>query len=35
MQIGFFSNGERQNQAAKITNDEDLAEVILADERRS
>ncbi len=32
MQFGLFSNGERQNQVAKITYDEDLAEVILADE---
>jgi alkanesulfonate monooxygenase SsuD/methylene tetrahydromethanopterin reductase-like flavin-dependent oxidoreductase (luciferase family) len=32
MNIGIFSNGERQNQIAKITYDEDLAEVILADE---
>jgi alkanesulfonate monooxygenase SsuD/methylene tetrahydromethanopterin reductase-like flavin-dependent oxidoreductase (luciferase family) len=32
MHIGIFSNGERQNQIAKITYDEDLAEVILADE---
>jgi len=32
MEIGLFSNGERQNQIARITYDEDLAEVILADE---
>ncbi len=32
MHIGIFSNGERQNQIAKVTYDEDLAEVILADE---
>jgi alkanesulfonate monooxygenase SsuD/methylene tetrahydromethanopterin reductase-like flavin-dependent oxidoreductase (luciferase family) len=32
MQIGLFSNGERHNQVAKVTYDEDLAEVILADE---
>ena len=32
MQIGLFSNGERLNQIAKATYDEDLAEVILADE---
>lgn len=32
MQIGLFSNGERRNQIAKTTYDEDLAEVILADE---
>lgn len=35
MQIGFFSNGKKQNQVAKTTYDEDLAEVLLADERRS
>jgi hypothetical protein len=35
MQIGFFSNGERRDQAAKTTYDEDLSEVLLADERRS
>jgi hypothetical protein len=32
MQIGLFSNGERHNQIAKTTYDEDLAEVVLADE---
>lgn len=32
MQFGLFSNGERHNQVAKVTYDEDLAEVILADE---
>jgi hypothetical protein len=32
MQFGLFSNGERHNPIAKTTYDEDLAEVILADE---
>jgi alkanesulfonate monooxygenase SsuD/methylene tetrahydromethanopterin reductase-like flavin-dependent oxidoreductase (luciferase family) len=32
MRIGLFSNGERSNQIAKTTYDEDLAEVVLADE---
>ena len=32
MEIGLFSNGERLNQIAKTTYDEDLAEVILADD---
>lgn len=32
MQIGLFSNGERRTQIAKTTYDEDLEEVILADE---
>lgn len=32
MRIGLFSNGERQNQVAKISYDEDLHEVIVADE---
>lgn len=32
MQFGLFSNGERHNPIAKTTYDEDLAEIILADE---
>ena len=32
MKFGLFSNGERRNQVAKITYDEDLAKVILAGE---
>lgn len=32
MRIGLFSNGERLNQVAKISYDEDLHEVIVADE---
>ena len=32
MQIGLFSNGQRTNPIAKETYDEDLREVILADE---
>jgi alkanesulfonate monooxygenase SsuD/methylene tetrahydromethanopterin reductase-like flavin-dependent oxidoreductase (luciferase family) len=32
MEIGFFSNGQRYNAIAKTTYDEDLWEVILADE---
>jgi hypothetical protein len=31
MKFGLFANGERQNQIAKITYDEDLGEVILAE----
>jgi hypothetical protein len=32
MKFGLFSKGERQNEVAKITYNEDLAKVILADE---
>jgi alkanesulfonate monooxygenase SsuD/methylene tetrahydromethanopterin reductase-like flavin-dependent oxidoreductase (luciferase family) len=32
MQIGLFSNGQRTNEVAKTTYDEDLFEVVLADE---
>ena len=32
MHIGLFSNGERRNQVARISYDEDLHEVIVADE---
>jgi len=31
MQIGVFSNGNRNNKVAKTTYDEDLAEIVLAD----
>ena len=32
MHIGLFSNGERHNQVARISYEEDLQEVIVADE---